>query len=307
MLAPDSSGCSARSAAARAWSARLSPAVAHTAQRSSSSAASACGGAVCGERANRPTRPCAVAARASSGSRTTGRRRAGRRPGAADRAGAGGARAGGRGRRHRRPETVGAACEPVGAGGRGWGFPGGSTWRSPVRCAWCPHAQAGRSRPGWSRVCARVGLCPSRGPEAPRAPPPTVAQASITSQPPWCSSTVYGRPVAARARQGVEVERADVSPRRVRRVLERHGDHHAPPRHPQHLADDPGRERGREVLQEVHGEHGVGAAVGQRHGGGVADERLQRRTQRRSDGREERDRARREVDGRHPVAVAGQA
>ena len=113
----------------------------------------------------------------------------------------------------------------------------------------------------------------------------TVAQASTRASRrgvrPRCTGG-RSRPRARRGRRGRTCGRGPTSGSACPRTAPRH---HALPRHPQHLADDPRRERGRQVLQEVHGEHGVGAAVGQRHGGRVAGDRVQRQPERRSDGR----------------------
>ncbi|MDT7580747.1 MAG: hypothetical protein QOK35_2011 [Pseudonocardiales bacterium] len=103
-----------------------------------------------------------------------------------------------------------------------------------------------------------------------------------------------------------EVEGAHVPPRRVRLVLERHRDDHPPARDPQHLGEHGGVGAARQVLEQVHGEHGVRRSVGERDGQGVARERRHRRAERGGDRSEQPGRSRDQVDGRHPVARGGQ-
>jgi hypothetical protein len=112
-----------------------------------------------------------------------------------------------------------------------------------------------------------------------------------------------------RGAEGVEVgevEGPHVPPGGVRDVLERHGDHGPAAGDPQHLGEHRHVVTGGQVLQQVHGEDGVGRCVGQRDAAGVAGERADRGAERRSDAGQQPCCPRDQVDGRHPVALRGQ-
>ncbi|ANY07161.1 hypothetical protein AFB00_13710 [Pseudonocardia sp. HH130630-07] len=97
-----------------------------------------------------------------------------------------------------------------------------------------------------------------------------------------------------------------MAPGRVGGVLERDRDHDAAAGQAQHLGEHPGAVGLVQVLDEVHGEHGVRAAVGQRDGTGVGDPGREPDAEGTGDPGEQVDRAGGQVGRGHPVAVPGQ-